>query len=261
MKEEIRTFFTALMFYTRIPCPSWVDHSEYYINRSIRYFPLIGWIVSLLGLLFFLAAYYSFGIYVSVIVYCIATMGITGAFHEDGLADVFDGFGGGWTKEQILQIMKDSRLGTFGVLGIVLTVLLKMTLLVEILELMPLQLFLLGAIYAHAMSRFGAATVVFTSVYARDDADSKSKPVAKSASPANAIISMLFAFVPLVVFSLFSSKPMLWLSIVPAGLVIIWMRSYFQKKIGGYTGDCLGAVQQVTEVVLLAQILLVWRFF
>ncbi len=111
MKREIHVFFTALMFYTRIPCPKWVGHEPEYLNQSIRYFPLIGWIVGgVNGLVFyFLATYFS--VPVAVIVSLIVSVLITGAFHEDGFADTCDAFGGGWTKKKNLEIGKTSGRG------------------------------------------------------------------------------------------------------------------------------------------------------
>ena len=125
MKKEIRIFFTALMFYTRIPCPSSTDHHPDYINKATRYFPLIGWIVGGLSFLAFLGSSYVFNTSISVVISLIIGVLVTGAFHEDGLADVVDGFGGGWTKQKILDIMKDSRIGAFGAISLVLLFLLK----------------------------------------------------------------------------------------------------------------------------------------
>jgi adenosylcobinamide-GDP ribazoletransferase len=125
MKKELRVFFTALMFYTRIPCPKWVDHDDDYINQATRYFPFIGWIVGVICFLFLYGASLLLPVPVAVVISMLAGVFITGAFHEDGFADVCDGFGGGWTKEKILLIMKDSRVGAYGVIGLVVLLLLK----------------------------------------------------------------------------------------------------------------------------------------
>src|SRR5436190_855381 len=98
MKKEIRIFFTALMFFTRIPCPRWVDHSEDYISQSTRYFPLIGIVVGTIGTIIFYIGSFVFPHFIAILLSMIATIIATGAFHEDGLADVCDGFGGGWKK-------------------------------------------------------------------------------------------------------------------------------------------------------------------
>jgi len=119
MKLQIRYFLTAVLFFTRIPCPKWVDHSPEFINKSSRYFPLVGMVVGGIGALGYFGSQFVLPIDIAIIISMIATVWITGAFHEDGFADVCDGFGGGWTKEKILTIMKDSRLGTFGVSGLI----------------------------------------------------------------------------------------------------------------------------------------------
>jgi len=131
IKYEIQVFFTALMFYTRIPCPAWVNHDEEFLNKATRYFPLIGWIVGGLAALTFYGSSFIFSKEVSILFSFAISVLITGAFHEDGFADVCDGFGGGWTKEKILDIMKDSRVGAYGAIGIVLLFLLKFALLLN----------------------------------------------------------------------------------------------------------------------------------
>ena len=158
MKKEIRIFFTALMFFTRIPCPKWVDHSEEYLNKSSKYFPLIGWIVGGISALFYCLCSYILPFPIAILLSMLASIWATGAFHEDGLADVCDGFGGGWTKEKILLIMKDSRVGAFGVIGLVMVLLIKYVSLISI----PVQsktIIPLVIISAHSLSRFFAITL------------------------------------------------------------------------------------------------------
>src|SRR6187551_2582742 len=135
MKKQLHIFFTALMFYTRIPCPKNIDHNPDYLNKASRYFPLIGWIVG--GICF--GTYYLsslvFSVEIALILSIIAGILTTGAFHEDGFADVCDGFGGGWTKEKILLIMKDSAIGAYGAIGLVLLFLLKFQVLYNLVSL------------------------------------------------------------------------------------------------------------------------------
>src|SRR5436190_7873550 len=125
MKKELHIFFTALLFYTRIPCPKNIDHNPDYLNKTSRYFPLVGWIVGGITFVVYYLSAFIFTIEIAVILSIIAGILITGAFHEDGFADVCDGFGGGWTKEKILLIMKDSSIGAYGAIGLVLLFLLK----------------------------------------------------------------------------------------------------------------------------------------
>ncbi len=104
IRREIQIFFAALMFFTRIPCPTWVKHSQETLNKASRYFPLIGWIVGAIGASVFWISSLLFPPVLAVLLSMIATILLTGAFHEDGFADVCDGFGGGWTQEEILRI-------------------------------------------------------------------------------------------------------------------------------------------------------------
>ncbi|MBY0425841.1 MAG: adenosylcobinamide-GDP ribazoletransferase [Cytophagales bacterium] len=260
MKHEIRVFFTALMFYTRIPCPSWVDHDENYINKATRYFPLIGWIVGTLGF----AGYYLSSLFLSVessiVISMICTVLTTGAFHEDGFADVCDGFGGGWTKEKILSIMKDSRVGAYGVIGLILIFTLKFSLLVQLVKLLDVMQLFVFFILGHTLSRFFASLFILTHAYVRDLDESKSKPIAKSVAPLNFIIGGIIALVPLIGFLVVSSQPWYALVIIPLYLTKIYLGRYFTKWIGGYTGDCLGATQQIMEVIIYLSFLAIWKF-
>ena len=260
MKEQVKIFFTALMFYSRIPCPSWVDHSEDYLNKATRFFPLIGWIVAAFASIFFLSFDYllmpSIGIFVSMI----ATIWITGAFHEDGFADVCDGFGGGWTKEKILKIMKDSQVGAYGAIGLILILGLKFLLLQGLYQLYSFDTwFVVKVFYAgHALSRFAAATFIYTHEYSREDATSKVKPVSKKISQSELATAGFFGLAPLFLFT--ELYPWVFLVIIPVFIAKWQLGRYFQKWIEGYTGDCLGATQQVTEIVVYLSFLVLWRF-
>ncbi|PIF31145.1 cobalamin-5'-phosphate synthase [Flavobacterium sp. 9] len=262
MKKELHIFFTCLMFYTRIPCPKNIDHNPDYLNKATRYFPFIGWIVGGISFL----AFYLFSLFLStetaVILAIIASILTTGAFHEDGFADVCDGFGGGWTKEKILMIMKDSAIGAYGAIGLVLLFLLKFKLLSESILLFDGKnsylLILLLFVSAHALSRLAAISIIFTHEYSRDDASSKSKPIAKKHTWKEISGSFFFGLLPLLVFSYFQYKFLL--ALIPVFIMRYFLARYFQNWIDGYTGDCLGATQQVCEVVYYLSILLVWKF-
>ena len=264
MKKELHIFFTCLMFYTRIPCPKNIDHNPDYLNKATRYFPFIGWIVGSISFL----AFYLFSLFLStetaVILALISSILTTGAFHEDGFADVCDGFGGGWTKEKILMIMKDSAIGAYGAIGLVLLFLLKFKLLSESILIFKAENFIaLFQIYllfisAHALSRLAAISIIFTHEYSRDDATSKSKPIAKKHTWKEVTGSFFFGLIPLLVLSYFQYQFLL--ALIPVFIMRYFLARYFQKWIDGYTGDCLGATQQVCEVVHYLSILLIWKF-
>lgn len=261
MKNELRIFFTALMFYTRIPCPPDTDHSPDYINKATRYFSLIGWIVG--GVSFGVYALFSllFDVEIAVVFSIVAGILTTGAFHEDGFADVFDGFGGGWTKEKILLIMKDSRIGAYGGIAIGLLLVLKILVLSKLLaKIEPhdyLTIFLIFVSY-HALARLTAINIVFNSEYAREDETSKAKPIAKGHTFVEIIGAYAFGLIPLGILSFMN---LLFLIVVFPLIFLYWKSNrYFQKWLGGYTGDCLGAVEQFAEIVVLLTYLALWKY-
>ncbi len=252
MKKEIHIFFTALMFFTRIPCPKWVNHDPEYLKLSSKYFPLVGSIVGSIGALVFYAFSFLFSTEIALLLSIFATIYTTGAFHEDGFADVCDGFGGGWTKDKILLIMKDSRLGTYGTIGLLLLLAIKFSSLREIeISYIPLTL-----ISGHSLSRFIATTLIFTHPYVRDTDDSKSKPAAKSMSLNMLLISGVFGILPL----FFFKNPWIFLTLIPMYISKIFLGIKFKKWIGGQTGDCAGAVQQLSEVVFYLTLIILWKY-
>ena len=182
---------------------------------------------------------------------------VTGAFHEDGFADVCDGFGGGWTKEKILLIMKDSRVGTYGVVGLILILLLKFYAMDQ-LGSQATYPFGLMLVTAHSLSRLAATGIIFTSSYVREDAGSKVKPVAEQLSIKNFMIAIFWVMIPLGLLGYFNY--IFLLTIIPTLVITLYLRRYYNKWIGGFTGDCLGAVQQVTEVIIYLSLLVVWKF-
>jgi adenosylcobinamide-GDP ribazoletransferase len=261
MQNEIRIFFTALMFYTRIPCPSWVDHSPDYINKATRYFPLIGWIVGAISFGAFWLSSWLFGSNIAIIASFMAGILTTGAFHEDGLADVFDGFGGGWTKEKILEIMKDSRVGAYGVIALILSFLLKYLAFDQLLAKIDSDNMLIVAlifISYHSLARLTAINIVFTEQYSREDETSKSKPIAKAHTYREIVGAYFFGLLPLAVLSSFYWQ--FALVIIPLFALYFFSKRYFNKWIDGYTGDCLGAVEQMAELLILLSFLIQWKF-
>ena len=267
MKKELHIFFTALMFYTRIPCPATIDHNPDYLNKASRYFPLVGWIVGSAAFVVFYVFNFLVGPDIAVLFSMIASVLVTGAFHEDGFADVCDGFGGGWTKEKILMIMKDSAIGAYGAIGLILLLLLKYRGLTQLIAVPENPTFiiynsqftiLLLFITGHSISRLAAISIVFTHQYSREDASSKSKPIAQSYSWREVVGAFFFGLVPLVFLSYFQWQIILVL--IPVFVTRFFLARYFQKWIDGYTGDCLGATQQVCEVIFYITFIALWKF-
>ncbi len=254
MKKEIRIFFTSLMFFTRIPCPHFTDHSQEYLDKSTRYVSLVGIVVGSISFTAFLLASHLFNPVISVLFSLIAGILTTGAFHEDGFADVFDGFGGGWTKERILEIMKDSRLGTYGTVSLIFLFALKIFALLNIVQHLQGNLFLLFLIFIsyHSIARISGITIFFTTEYSRADESGKTKPIVRNNTWKEVAIVYGIGLIP---FLLLTAQHIYFtLIIFPLVILHFYSRYYFKKWIGGYTGDCLGAVEQFSELFLLLSI-------
>lgn len=252
IKKEWHIFLTAVMFYTCVRVPKNINHSANMLNAATKYLPVIGILVGLFCTTIFYVAEYVLNNDIAVLLSIIAGIILTGALHEDGLADTCDGFGGGWSKQKILLIMKDSSSGAFGVIGIASALLLKYTSLSNI----PFSLMAATLISAHSLSRWCCTLIITFGEYARDDETSKSKPVAKKMKPQEVMTATLFAISSLLLF-----KQWQVILVIPVLLAATYLLyRYFKKWIDGYTGDCLGATQQVTEILVYLTCILLWKF-
>ncbi len=236
----MNTFLTALMFFTRIPVPANLPYSKELLNRALRFFPAVGAIVGVVGVAVLWLALYIFPLHLAILLSMVATIFITGAFHEDGFADFCDGYGGGMTKERILEIMKDSRLGTYGTIGLVAVLAVKFLTLATI----PVPHLFTVLITGHVFSRFVPVVLVYTTPYIREDAMSKAKPIGNQTSEKSLLIALFTAILP---FFFFSWMTILTVTIVSAAIFLLF-RMYIMKRTGGYSGDVLGALQQLIEV-------------
>jgi adenosylcobinamide-GDP ribazoletransferase len=243
MRAELEYFFAALRFFTRLPVPAWVGHSAAQLDHAARYFPLVGVIVGAVGAAVTLAALQLWPAPLAVLAGMAGTLLVTGAFHEDGLADSIDGFGGGWSREDVLRIMKDSRIGSYGAIGIGLALLAKFEAL-TILTPSPAMAFAAALIAAHSVSRFASTTLIYFLDYARDDDSSKSKPLATRMGRGELALAGVFGLAPCLLLPAAQAAAALLL----VGLVTVLAARHFVRRIGGYTGDCLGAVQQLAEL-------------
>jgi len=244
MRTQIRLFFTALCFFTRLPFIRWSGSSEQDLNQSVRYFSLVGLIVG--GIAAF--SWWFCALFlpepVAIIISMISSILVTGGFHEDGLADSCDGLGGGWTQEQMLTIMKDSRIGSYGSLSLIMALLLKF----ESLNAVTPALLPLIMVAGHGVSRLTSVSLIATLSYVKENG--KAKPLAQKITKAELLIAGFFGLLPL------AFLPIVFL---PALIPVILSRVYFaytlKRLIGGYTGDCLGAMQQIAELCFYLGIL------
>jgi adenosylcobinamide-GDP ribazoletransferase len=213
------------------------------------YFPLIGWLVGAVAAAVYWGAVHLWPPVVAVLLSTGASVLLTGAFHEDGLADVCDGFGGGWTRARILEIMKDSRVGTYGLVGLGLVLAIKVAALNSASTAaisVPVLL-----LVAHPLSRLTALTFIRTLPYARADLDDgKAKPVAQSMPNGRLAAAAVLGLAPLVALVLWRQQPALLWVLLPLLILQLVLGRWFRKWLGGYTGDCLGATQQLAEALI-----------
>ncbi|HYF59457.1 MAG TPA: adenosylcobinamide-GDP ribazoletransferase [Burkholderiaceae bacterium] len=258
MAEQLRLFLVALQFYTRIPVTGrvarWMGWEPGWLGRATRYFPLAGMVVALGQALVYAVASVVLPHPVALLLALAAGLLLTGAFHEDGWADFCDGFGGATDRERTLEIMRDSRIGAYGAIGTALMLLLRFETLAHI----DTDWIAASLLCAAGFSRGCAVLVMASLPYARDEADAKAKPVAEGVGALDALVALGLAVAPVLVLTAWTgdaSPGLLGLSF--ALIATAAVRRLMRRRLGGYTGDCLGAVQQVAEAAFLLGLLVV----
>jgi adenosylcobinamide-GDP ribazoletransferase len=245
---QLKLFLLAIGFYTRVPCPQTLDYKQ--LPQAAVYLPLVGWLVGGITAASFYLADLLWPQVTAVILALIAGIFLTGAFHEDGFADVCDGFGGGWGKQRILEIMKDSCIGVYGVLGLMLIFLLKISLLGGLPAAAVPWVLLAG----HSISRLPPLLLMRRYDYARNN-NSKAAVAIYKPNLQELAVATAIAFLPLALL------PALCVLAIILVLGVNWyLGRYFYRYIGGYTGDCLGASQQIAETVFYLSISALWTF-
>lgn len=258
MPEQVRLFLVALQFYSRIPVTGrlaeWMAWDPAKLGRATRYFPLVGIIVAIGQGLVYVLSSIVLPHPVSLLLAIGAGLLLTGAFHEDGWADFCDAFGGQVDRQRTLEIMRDSRIGAYGAIGVVLLMMMRFETLAHI----DADWIAASFICAAAFSRGCSALVMATLRYAREEDDAKAKPVARNVGTADALIALGIAVAPLLILTAWTgdASPVL-LGLSFALLATAVMRRLIRKRLSGFTGDCLGAVQQVAEVAFLIGMLVV----
>jgi len=251
IKSEFNLFLLALSFFSRIPTPKSMIYSPYLLNQANRYFSLVGLLLALLQGGFFLIFIQILPMPVALILMLAAGLVLTGAFHEDGLADMADGIGGGLNIKQRLSIMKDSRVGTYGVVTLVTILALKYLLLLELAQRGYLStdnhlFFLVSLTLGFSLSRAVAASLIINTAYVSEQNSSKSTTLASEQKPQELLILMAIALLPALYFSFYEVLILILLVFIFRQLFRAWLID----KIGGITGDCLGAAQQIAEVII-----------
>ena len=280
MSRFVRHYLLALQFFTRIPVTgrlaAWVGYSPQMQRASAAHFPGVGWLVGLLvaALSALLLRGLPAGGFSPLVVAAIGTafgVLLTGAFHEDGLADVADGLGGSLQRERALEIMKDSRVGAFGAIAITLALAVKLALVAELASL-GLGVLCVCLFLAHVLSRTWPLLLIRLLPHVGDAAGSKSKPLADQISISALLVALLWclAALALAVFAWTQGNvptpgqsgahvlAALLGALIGSGLAFVWMGRWFAKRLQGFTGDCLGATQQICELAFYLGFLLAW---
>ena len=252
MRSGVRHFLLALQFFTRIPVTGrlalWVGYSPAMLLASAAYFPAVGLLVGALGALVFGGALALWPATVAAVLCIVATVLLTGAFHEDGLADVADGLGGTAQRERALEIMKDSRIGAFGAIALVLAVGLKAALLAA-LAAQGMAAACAAVVAAHALSRLMPLGIMRALPYVGGEGG-KAKPMAEAVSLPALGIALLWSL-PAVALLAGSQGIGSGVAAVLAAVAITALMGWqFRRRLGGFTGDCLGATQQIAELAI-----------
>lgn len=255
IKHEWILLLVAIQFLTRLPVPPFKNYNPQWLHQSSRHFPAVGLLVGLLCAGVFWLGSALFTPLVAAVLSTVFGIKLTGAFHEDGLADSCDGLGGGLTRERTLTIMKDSRLGTYGVLGLVSALLLKISLLAA----MPLSVAIVALIIGHTASRLLCISLLALLPYGGEIEHAKAKPMAQQLTPLQGLFSSGWLLVAGILVVLIFPDGIQQISIGQWLLALVlalvatdYMRRLLRRRLNGYTGDGLGATQQLSEVAIYA---------
>jgi adenosylcobinamide-GDP ribazoletransferase len=243
LAHQARLLLCAVQFLTRIPTPALSRFESDWITRAARYFPLVGQGVGAISAGVFFLGFQIWGAGVAAVLAIGAGLLVTGAFHEDGLADTADGLGGGQTAQRRLEIMKDSRIGTYGVCALLVALGLK----AAVLATLTAQAGALALLAAHGVGRAAAVVAMRVTPYAPSGEAGKWKPTPIGVRTGEVIVALVIAVWPL----LLLPAPAAGLGLALGGVAALMLARTAVRLIGGHTGDVLGAVEQVFEVGFL----------
>jgi len=240
LKQVVNRYFVAQMFLTRLPGPKSLKWSDDELAASTPYFPAVGIIVGLIATLAWLIGYAGWGPNLAALFAVAASILATGAFHEDGLADSADGIGGAFNIEKKLAIMRDSRVGTYGSVALILIVLAKVLALTQI-EPASVPAIL---ITAHVVARWSSLPLIYNNTYVREQGTGK--PFAATVTAKRLIAASLFSVICVVCCVQMHAIAVVLIAVISV-LVSQW---YLRRKLGGITGDVLGAVNSIAELLV-----------
>jgi adenosylcobinamide-GDP ribazoletransferase len=251
MTQELRLFFIALQFLTRVPAPPGVGFKPVWLQACLRYFPLVGACIGAWAAAVFWLALLLWPPLVASTISLVATVWLTGAFHEDGLADTCDALGGAVSRERALAIMKDSRIGSYGALALVLALVLKVAAVSELAgsaQNNGIAWVTLALIWSHAVSRAAPVWLMWRLPYAGDTEQAKAKPLVTRVNGHGLVVALFWVGVA----SGAAAAVTVWVvlsALVACALATLCCAYWLRRRLGGFTGDTLGATQQIVELV------------
>jgi adenosylcobinamide-GDP ribazoletransferase len=252
----LRHYLLALQFFTRVPVTGrlagWVGYSPAMLRASAAHFPGIGLLVGLLAagvawVLLQRLPHGSYAPFVAAVFSTIATVLFTGALHEDGLADVADGLGGSHERRRALEIMKDSRIGAFGAMALVLAFGAKFALL-ALLASVDVGALLAALVLAHVLSRAWPLLLMHWLPYVGDADGTKAKPMADAVTRGTLLVAALWTLAVLAGVAWLQGAAFVAAALGLSALAFACMLRLLARRLQGFTGDCLGATQQVCEI-------------
>lgn len=269
--QALRHYLLAVQFFTRLPITgrlaAWVGYSPAMLRASSAHFTGVGWLVGAVAALVYGLLVATLGAAGAAVAACLSTAAtalLTGGFHEDGLADVADALGGAYDRDRALEIMKDSRIGSFGALTLVLALASKLALLTLLgqqlltVPTLPPQggsptWHALGALLSlllagHVLSRWWPLWLVRSLPHVGDSGRSKSKPLADQITLPALLAAGLWCLPALALVALCQPWAVLLLALALSALAAGVMGWRLSQRLQGFTGDGLGAVQQLGEI-------------
>jgi adenosylcobinamide-GDP ribazoletransferase len=243
--EVLNAFLAAVQFLTRVPVPGGLGTNPALLQRAVIFFPLVGGLIGLCTGAVIWAASYLWPTPLAVLIGLAAEAVLTGAFHEDAVADFCDAFGGGWTREDILRILKDSRVGSFGALGLSLAVLIRAAGLASV----PAEHLVAVAVASAALGRWGMLPVMALLPPVPGRAG-LARDVGERLTIGEVLLGGLLALPGVAAWAV--ADPLGIAGALVALLVFVGVFvAYVRCRLGGVTGDCLGCACYAGQIIVL----------
>jgi adenosylcobinamide-GDP ribazoletransferase len=265
--QSARAMVLALQYFTRVPIPpalaQWTGFDAGLQRASLAHFPGVGLLVALVASACYAAVVRllpasTMAFLVAAVVSTLATAWITGGLHEDGLADTVDGLAASRERERVLEAMKDSHLGPAGALGLVAALLAKVLLLSLVGSVAGWTGAAAALVGGHAVSRGLALVLVATLPHIGREGASKSLPLARDIERSGLVIAAVWCAAALVLAAMLASPAVCAAGVAMAAVALLWLRRLLARRLQGFTGDCLGAAQQLCEIAFYLGVSLVF---